>query len=253
MALIWESLIDGNHYQVRTAGASIRLYKNGVNHSQTNPNRPLSGSIWDLITLPTLHRSIGSIDDVCILGFGAGSVGIQLKDLGVASHIVGIELDPIHLTIAHGFFECSKGYELISGDAVEWVNGVSDSTLYDVIIDDLYTELNGLPVRCAPMDVQWCEGLCRLLKPGGMLIFNIIEPDKIPHFPIFKCVELRKRFTEVIMYRIDGYENRVIAFSETPFVKSNLESNLQKVFRAYPACRGVKNRYIKCKISMPML
>ena len=249
MAIIWESIIDGSHYQVRTAGASVRLYRNGVNHSQINPKRPLSGSIWDLITLPTLHRLLGSINNVCILGFGAGSVGRQLMDLNVTRHIVGIELDPIHLSIAKGFFECDKGYELIANDAVEWVYGVSNNALYDVIIDDLYTELDNVPVRSVPMDEQWFVELGKLLKPSGMLIFNIIEHDKIPNLPIFKSTELRKLFSEVIMYRIDGYENRVIAFSKTPFNQTYLNFNLNKILEAYPACRGVQNKYIRCSDS----
>ena len=72
MATIWEQNIEGKLYEVRTAGASVRLYRNGVNHSQWNPNRPLTGSIWDLITLPTLYRPTRTIDDVLILGFGRG-------------------------------------------------------------------------------------------------------------------------------------------------------------------------------------
>ena len=42
MAILWQQTIDGNHYEVRTAGGSVRLYRNGVNHSQWNPKRPLS-------------------------------------------------------------------------------------------------------------------------------------------------------------------------------------------------------------------
>ena len=248
MALIWKSIIDGNHYEVRTAGASVRLYRNGVNHSQINPNRPLSGSIWDLITLPALHRSMGSIGNACILGFGAGAVGRQLKDLNIAKQIVGVELDPIHLSIANGFFGCEEGYELISGNAVDWVSSHCKNLRFDVIIDDLFAEHNGVPVRCVPMDVSWCQSLSKLLKPKGMLIFNIIEPEKIRHLPIFTCKELSMRFTEIVMYRIDGYENRIIAFSESPFVESELNTNLQRIYKSYPACRGVKKRYIKCKL-----
>ena len=248
MALIWENLFNGNHYQIRTAGASVRLYRNGVNHTQSNPNRPLSGSIWDLITLPTLHRSAETIGDACILGFGAGAVGSQLKELNIAKRIIGVELDPIHLSIANGFFGCDEGYDLISADAVDWVRTHCDNIKYDVIIDDLFAEHDGVPVRCVPMDVSWCESLSKLLKPRGMLIFNIIEPEKIPHLPIFKCKKLSKRFTEIIMYRIDGYENRVIAFSESPFVESELNTNLQRIYKSYPKCRGVKHRYIKCKV-----
>ncbi|WPJ96009.1 hypothetical protein SH580_21580 [Coraliomargarita algicola] len=244
MAILWQQVIDGNHYEVRSAGASIRLYRNGVNHSQWNPNRPLSGSIWDLITLPALHRPAGSLQDVLVLGFGAGTVGRQIRELVQPKRVVGVELDPIHLSIADGFFECSEGCDLIAGDAVEWVHEGGEEAVYDVIIDDLYAEQDGIPVRCVPMDVEWCEALVTLLKPGGILIFNMIEPEKIQHMPLFQSSRLRELYSETVMYRIDGYENRVIAFSDQAFDFACLETHLKSIYKRYPACRGVRGRYI---------
>lgn len=245
MAVIWEQNIEGNHYEVRTAGASIRLYRNGVNHSQWNPNRPLSGSIWDLIVLPALYRPEGQVQDVLVLGFGAGSVGRQIQELIRPKRIVGIELDPIHLSIADGFFECSEACEMIAADAVEWVNESEEQGMYDVIIEDLYGEEEGIPVRCVPMDTDWCEKLCVLLKPKGILIFNMIEPDKVKHLPMFKSKELAKRFPETVTYQIDGYENRIIAFSSEPFDEACLQAQLKRIRKAHPACSGVEKRYIK--------
>ena len=251
MAILWQQTIDSNHYEVRRAGASVRLYRNGVNHSQWNPKRPLAGSIWDLITLPTLHRPFKNLKDVLILGFGAGAVGRQISELVMPERIVGIELDPIHLSIADGFFECSNDCNLIAGDAVEWVHESAEKASYDVIIDDLYAEEGDIPVRCVPMDVEWCEALAGLLKPRGMLIFNIIEPGKIKHLPIFKSPKLKKRFTETVMYRIDGYENRIIAFSDTPFDLKCLGAHLKRIKKKYPSCRRVEERYVKCRNFKP--
>lgn len=251
MAIVWQQLIEGNAYEVRTAGASVRLYRNGVNHSQWNPNRPLAGSVWDLITLPTLYRRPGTIKDVLVLGFGAGAVGCQLAALIAPRRIVGIELDPIHLSIAQGFFECPESCELVAADAVEWVQASCGAESFDVIIEDLYGEADGLPVRCVPMDGAWCESLGRMLRPGGILIFNMIEPHKVKHLPIFESQTLRRRFTESIMYRIEGYENRVIAFSDRPFDGAELTANLSAIQKQYPACRGVTGRYVKCRRYVP--
>lgn len=251
MAIIWEQTIGGHHYEVRTAGASVRLYRNGVNHSQWNPKRPLSGSIWDLIVLPTLHRPEDSLQDVLVLGFGAGSVGRQIRELLNPDRIVGVELDPIHLSIADGFFECSEGCELIAGDAVEWVYESPSELTYDVIIDDLYAEEEGVPVRCVPMDVEWCEALARLLKPDGILIFNMIEPEKVKHLPVFKSAKLRKRFSESIMYRIDGYENRIVALSEKPFDSKVFSDQLRRIKKQYTGCYSVEKRYVKCRNFRP--
>lgn len=242
MALLWSHEEEGNRYEVRSAGASVRLYRNGVNHSQWNPDRPLSGSIWDLITLPALHRPEGSLPNALMLGFGAGAVGRQLCDLAGVEQVVGVEMDSMHLSIAQGFFECSERCELVAADAVEWVQEEEDES-YDLIIDDLYSEEGGIPIRCAPMDSEWFATLVRLLKPRGILVLNTIEPERVQYLPPVRDPKLKKRLPYRMMYHIDGYENRVLAFSDQPFVRKDMESALRSICQKYPRCYGVAKRY----------
>mgnify|MGYP002632708706 FL=1 len=244
MAIVWSQTIDANHYEVRSAGATLRLYRNGVNHSQWNPNRPLSGCIWDLIVLPALYRPQGSIQDALILGFGAGAVAAQMRELIQPERIVGLELDPIHLSIADGFFDCTEGCELIAADAVEWVHESCEQGGYDYILDDLYGEEEGLPVRCTPLDLEWCQALAELVRPGGMLVFNMIDPQKVPHLPPFKDAALKKRFPHTMIYQMEGYENRIVVFSERPLAHSEFEGHLKRICKRYPRCYGVGKRYI---------
>ena len=59
MAIVWSKVVGDSQYEVRTAGQSIRLYKDGVFHSQWNARRPLAGGVWDLLFIPALflhHR-----------------------------------------------------------------------------------------------------------------------------------------------------------------------------------------------------
>jgi len=243
MALVWSHTTEEDHYELRSAGATLRLYRNGVNHSQWNPNRPLGGSIWDLITLPALHRPVGSLKDVLMLGFGAGSVGRQLQELARVQRMVGVELDPIHLSIAEGFFECDAScFELISADAVEWV-AASQEASYDLIIDDLYGEEAGVPERYAPTDSAWFRQLADRLRVGGLLVLNTIEPDRIQHLPLLRDRGLKKRFPYKIAYQIEGYENRVLSFSDRPFDIEQLRENFLSIQSRYPRCRGVERRY----------
>ena len=69
MAIVWSRSAGGNQYEVRSAGQSIRLYKNGVFHSQWNPNRPLAGGVWDLLFIPALFAD-RQISRVLVLGVG---------------------------------------------------------------------------------------------------------------------------------------------------------------------------------------
>lgn len=243
MALVWSHEEEGNCYELRSAGASLRLYRNGVNHSQWNPDRPLSGSIWDLITLPALHRPVGSLDDALMLGFGAGTVARQLCDLAGVGRLVGVEMDPMHLSIAQGFFDCDQRCELVAADAVEWIAEQDKSASYDLIIDDLYGEENGIPIRCAPTDSDWWHRLADLLRTGGMLVLNTIEPERIQDLPLLGENALKLRFPNNIMYQIDGYENRVLAFSDKAFSPESLHTALRSICRKYPRCYGVAKRY----------
>ena len=53
MAVLFEKVANGRVYQVRSAGNSRRLYTDGVFHSQYNPNHIITGSVWDLLFLPS--------------------------------------------------------------------------------------------------------------------------------------------------------------------------------------------------------
>lgn len=243
MAIVWSQNIEGNQYEVRSAGATLRLYRNGVNHSQWNPNRPLSGSIWDLIALPALYRPKGSVQTALILGFGAGTVAAQLRELISPERIVGIDLDPMHLSIADGFFDCAEGCELVAADAVEWVHETDEIAQFDYILDDLYGEEDGLPVRCAPMDVDWCRRLAELVRPGGMLVFNMVEPLKVPHLAPYKDSKLKKRFPNSMVLQMEGYENRIVAFSEQALEEDYFVEHLRQICKQYPRCYGVRKKY----------
>ncbi len=244
MAIIWSQNIEGNHYEVRSAGATLRLYRNGVNHSQWNPNRPLSGCIWDLISLPALYRPKSSIHSVLMLGFGAGTIARQLRELVAPERIVGLDIDPIHLSIADGFFECSEGCELIAADAVEWVRDTDSDEKFDLIIDDLYSEEDSIPVRCAPLDRAWFDALVERLSPNGMIVLNLVEPQKIPFLPPLVESDLKKRFPHAMQFSMKGYENRIIAFSESKLTDDLVSEQIRNLCCRYPACYGVGKRYI---------
>lgn len=246
MATVWSQTIESNHYEVRSAGATLRLYRNGVHHSQWDPNRPLCGDVWDLIALPSLYRPKGSIEDALILGFGAGVVAQKLRKLVEAKHIVGIDLDPIHLSVAKEFFECTKGCELIAADAIEWLQKEadnSDALKFDLIIDDLFTEDEGCPVRSAPMDLKWCQHLAKLVKPDGILVFNAGFPFNITDLALLNNPMLRQQFPHAAAFCREGSLNYIVAASRRPLEEDVFNHQLKDICLRYPLCRGVQKHY----------
>lgn len=247
MAVLWSEIIDGNLYEVRQAGASLRLYRNGVHHSQFNPNRPLSGGIWDLLTVTTLFRDPETINDGLILGFGAGAAGRLFRELVAPNRVVGIDLDPIHLSIADSFFDCSEGCELIATDAVNWLYETagqgSPYSTFDWILDDLYGEEDSIPVRVGPTSLKWFRALANRVSEDGMLVINFVEPDLIASMPIMTNLSLKNRFPFGIELAMQAYDNRVLAFSAQPFDQTAFAERLRAVIERFPACRGVGSKY----------
>ncbi len=134
MAVLWQKKTAGQHYEVRTAGNSRRLYKNGVCHSQFNPANPVTGSIWDLLILPSCYQPETAPRRVLVLGVGGGAVILQLQELFNPELIIGVEMDPLHLDIARRFFGLgSDNVKLIRSDAVSWLRDACDQK-FDLVI-----------------------------------------------------------------------------------------------------------------------
>ena len=91
--IVWERSHAGHHYQVRTAGSSVRLYRNQVFHSQYHGGRLLNGGVWDMLWLPLFFRQPPDVSDtsdvfkkrlkplsVLVLGVGAGAAIKKISD-----------------------------------------------------------------------------------------------------------------------------------------------------------------------------
>ena len=171
MAIIWQQHIDGQHYQVRQAGNTRRLITNGVFHSQYNPKHILTGSVWDLLFLPALIMREPP-KRILVLGVGGGAVIHQLNYFLKPAHIAGIELSETHLRIARDFFALKKkNVRLYHGDAKVFVQSYSGPG-YDLIIDDLFREIDGETERALSFDSEWAASLSRIVSADGMLVVN---------------------------------------------------------------------------------
>lgn len=238
MAVIWSKTVGSDRYEVREAGNSIRLYKNRVFHSQWNPQRPLSNGVWDLLFLPALFFPPERIRRVLILGVGGGAVINQFAHLLSPASVVGVELDPMHLKIARRFFSVRHPFvELQCADAVGWLHNYRGEP-FDLIVEDLFTEIAGEPVRVADADEQWFSLLLSHLHSAGTLVINFedsaqmrgagaaylaAKPDNRP--------DVRYQFSQ------PSYGNSVCAFLPDTVRPSALRTRLSEVLAPFPACR----------------
>ncbi|WP_043316643.1 methyltransferase domain-containing protein [Microbulbifer sp. HZ11] len=173
MAIIWRQCRGGDRYEVRTHGASVRLYSNGVFHSQWNPRDPLKGSLWELLLLPTFFRPPEQVKRVLLLGVGGGALIRLLQSFVAPDSIVGVDIDRVHLNVARRFFGV-KGAELICADAREYLSGCQQSKAaqFDLVVDDLFGHADGEARRAFPADPDWCRQLLNILAPHGVVVGN---------------------------------------------------------------------------------
>lgn len=213
MSVVWQTECDGTLYSVRQHGKSIRLYSNGVFHSQWNSSRPFAGGVWDCLSLPVLYREPESLKDVLVLGVGGGAVLRQLDELLPRAETTGIEIDAVHLDIARRWFEV-KDDCLVCADAIDWVYKHAaegkNADRFDVIIDDLFGHDYGEPMRAASLDDHWIEALSVALHPQGLLIVNTIDVHELQRaVPVMKAAGFRygRRWS------LPAYDNAIGVFS----------------------------------------
>ena len=229
MSVLWERRVSGTLYQVRTAGRTLRLYTNGVFHSQYNPNRPATGSVWDLLLLSAFFYAPGELRRVLVLGVGGGAVIRQLQQFVQPELIVGVELSAVHLSIARRFFGVrGEGILLQHADAVEWLRTYRGPT-FDMIVDDLFAECEGEPQRAVFADAGWVSSLGRCLNPHGMIVTNFASPLELEVSGYRTHAAHRGRFRSAFQLRTAQNHNAVGAFLGKPVGTRQLRERLKRV------------------------
>lgn len=225
MALLWSKQVGDVHYEVRNAGRSLRLYTDGVFHSQYNPNRPLAGSVWDLLALPAFLQPPRR---VLLLGVGGGAVARQLLHFFQPTALVGVELDRQHIEVAKRFFELDRPpVELHHADADAWL-GDYRGPPFDLIIDDLFGGRDGDPRRALPADAPWLRRLTHHLTADGTLVINFICAHELHDSGWFHDPQLRRRLPGALQLELPRYENAVGALFAHPTPPTRLRAALRR-------------------------
>ncbi len=227
MAVIWRKKHEGSIYEVRVAGQSRRLYTNGVFHTQYNPGRVTTGGIWDLLMIPAFFKPVDEIKQVLVMGVGGGSVIRQLNRFVSPKHIIGVELNPIHIYVAKKYFGINHSEaELIEADAVSWLNDY-DGPPFDLIIDDLFTEEEGEPVRAIAADHEWLSVITRNLNSRGMLVMNFISTKTLKSCALLS-EQRDKDYRSAFQISMPVYDNAIGIFLTFDASSTELRINLKE-------------------------
>lgn len=225
MAVIWRKVEGDTRYEVRQAGNSLRLYTNGVFHSQYNPKQPVTGNVWDLLMLPAFFQP-QQVRRVLVLGVGGGTVIRQLNHFLKPELIVGVELNPVHLEIARDHFGVAEeNVELHEADAIWWLRQYRGER-FDLIIEDLFTDSDGEPERVVAADGKWMRHLLRQLTPRGTLVINFGSSQELRASAWFSETSLREKLPAAFKLTTPLYENAIGAFLRNPAESGDLRRHL---------------------------
>jgi len=250
MAILWQTQKQGINYEVRSAGRTRRLYTDGVFHSQYNHSRPVTGSVWDLLLLPVFFHPMNTVKRVLVLGVGGGAVINQINHFLSPPEIVGVELNATHLYIAKRFFAVrAKNLELIQANAITWLEQYGGEK-FDIIIDDLFGEVDGEPSRAVAADRQWCQLLSRHLQPDGTLVMNFDTPRARQTSYWWQ----QRRSAEVIKRWRSSFELSTKLYSNSVGVWTGQESNnLSRRFKEnLREFKALDQRRADCKLSFSL-
>lgn len=250
MALIWYRQEGDTRYEVRSAGRTRRLYTNGVFHSQYNPDRPVTGSVWDLLMLPAFFDP-ARMRRVLVLGVGGGAVLRQLNHFLAPEAIVGVELNPIHLEVAREHFGVeAENVTLHQADALHWIRRYRGPR-FDLIIEDLFSDAGGDPQRVVAADAAWMRRLIKRLTPNGALVINFGSEEELKGAAWFESAALRETFPAAFRLTTPLYENVIGAFLRRPVETAVLRRNLACWPELDPAKRGCRLNYSLRRLKVP--
>lgn len=248
MAILWTRCVDGTRYEVRSAGHTRRLYTDGVFHSQYNLRRPVTGGIWDLLSLPAFFYPPGAIRRVLVLGVGGGAVIRQLLHFAAPQEVVGVELDAVHLDLARRFFGLDDPrFTPVQAEAAAWVAAYQGAP-FDLIIDDVFGGRDGEPRRAVPATAAWFRALLRHLGPQGALVMNFIANADLYGCGYFTNAAVARRFGSAFRLSHPLHENAIGAFLRPAVHSRELRARLAGVPGLDPGRRSSLLRYRICRL-----
>lgn len=229
MALIWEKNKGDTHYEVRSAGRTLRLYTNGVFHTQYNPAHAATGYVWDLLMLPALFYAPTDIKRILVLGVGGGAVMHMLRKHVQPDVIEGVELDSVHIQIARRFFGLKgRDIQLHQADAVAWLDQYSGEK-FDLIIDDLFMEKENEPVAVVEPNNAWFKKMLKHLTSHGAIVRNFISRRELLASAPLMNESMGNTFSSIFQFNGVQDENYVAAYFRKKVTSKQLYQQLSTI------------------------
>jgi spermidine synthase len=153
------------------------------------------------------------IQRVLVLGVGGGAALRLIAQHFRPKLVAGVELDALRVQLAKKYFGLKgKRFKLYCDNAVNWMERY-DGEGFDLIIDDIFGEVDGEPQRFIPVTSSWANLLCRALNPDGLLVVNTLSASELESTALVQTEKYQKRFRHAYQFQHPQSENGIGVFS----------------------------------------
>jgi spermidine synthase len=176
MPLRCHAIVDTAHQQVQIwkSEKQCEFRVAGAIHAWWHEKKFLTGLAWDNLAAAALLRPGGPPQSILMLGLAGGTAMRILRQLLPDCRLVAVDIDSEIVALAELNMHLDKlGIEIHLADAYEWIAKCKER--FDVVIDDVYLAGRDDVFRPGKSDAKQINALKRLLKPGGVLLANLVN------------------------------------------------------------------------------
>lgn len=237
--------MGGRRVEVRAAGATRRLLVDGVLHSAWNPRVGVTGAVWDPLALAAWLRPPGSVRRALVLGVGGGSAIHLIRRHVRPERIVAVEREAVLVRAARRWFAVDgPDLDLVTADAVAWVGAQPRAARHDLVVDDLFHEAGGEPVRSAA-GAPWWRSVAGLVAPDGVLVVNFAEAATARRSALLADPWFRSEFAGAVRFTCPGYTNTLVALTRAPADVAAFRRRLREA----PSLDGPARRALRFRVA----
>jgi spermidine synthase len=201
-----------NNLTVADSGDNRYLLFNGAQQTGMKKSNP-TAHLWFYTEAMTeaVFNYRPRAEHVLLIGLGGGTIPKSILAKNQNINIDAIDIDPEVIRAAEMYFNLPKNNSRLHTEAVDgrmFLRGKKN--LYDVILIDAYNRLS-IPYHLTTQ--EFFQELLAALKPGGVVVFNVVSSIEGEYSPFFKSLlqTTQQVFQERQLFQTETLDPRELA------------------------------------------
>ncbi len=204
----------------------LELNEGQATHSIYHPERLLTGGPWDYyLVAPYFAPNVepSDLQQVLMIGLGAGTVPKQMTQIYGPIAIVGVEIDPRIAEIGRKYFDMTEpNLEVVVQDGRYFL--MTDDRKYDLIGTDAYQQPY-IPFQMTTK--EYFQHVRDRLTPNGVAVINVGRTSTDFRLVHTIAGNMKSVFPNVFIIDIPGTINSIVIATNQPSSPQDFLDNVQ--------------------------